>query len=133
MTPTGACDIKAGAHYGRCRSLPDAAPYACPFARLLPALVIGISAILLSACSDGDARLRSSPNFQMGYEDGCAAATQQGADLRNRIVQDPTLYKTDESYRTGWSNGFSSCRTTNTPPGTEPGANPLGGPLPGTH
>jgi hypothetical protein len=69
----------------------------------------------------------------MGYSDGCAAATQQGADLRNRIVQDPTLYKTDAAYRAGWSNGFESCRTTNMPAGTQPGGNPLGGPLPGTH
>jgi hypothetical protein len=80
-----------------------------------------------------DAKLRQSPNFQMGYSDGCAAATQQGADLRNRIVQDPTLYKTDPAYRAGWSNGFESCRTTNMPAGTQPGGNPLGGPLPGTH
>ena len=80
-----------------------------------------------------DAKLRSSPNFQIGYSDGCAAATQQGADLRNRIVQDPTLYKTDPAYRAGWSNGFESCRTTNMPAGTQPGGNPLGGPLPGTH
>jgi hypothetical protein len=102
---------------------------------LLPALAITLVGI--AACGSGggleDARLRKSPNFQQGYEDGCASATQQGADLRDRLVQDPTLYKTDDTYRTGWSNGFSTCRTTNTQPGTQPGANPLGGPLPGTH
>ncbi len=105
--------------------------------RWLPALTVAAPAICLSACSifggAQDAKLRSAPNFQMGYSDGCAAATQEGADLRNRIVQDPSLYKNDADYRTGWSNGFASCRTTNTPPGTQPGANPLGGPLPGTH
>lgn len=98
-------------------------------------MIIAVPAILLSACGifGSDAKLRSSPNFQMGYEDGCAEATQQGADLRNRIVQDTALAKTDESYRAGWSSGFDSCRTTNTPAGTEAGGNPLGGPLPGTH
>jgi hypothetical protein len=95
-------------------------------------IVVGISACG-SAGGLQDAKLSKSPNFQQGYEDGCASANQQGADLRNRLVRDPELYKADDAYRTGWSNGFSTCRTTNTPPGTQPGANPLGGPLPGTH
>jgi hypothetical protein len=90
----------------------------------------------LSGCSmfgsAEDAKLRKSPNFQMGYEDGCAAANQQGADFRDRIVQDKQLYKTDDAYRTGWSNGFSTCRTTTMPYGTQPGASPIG-PPPGTH
>ncbi|HEY5047700.1 MAG TPA: hypothetical protein VII49_06775 [Rhizomicrobium sp.] len=98
----------------------------------------GICFFGLSACGAlgggmEDARLRKSANFQQGYEDGCASATQQGADLRGRLVQDDSLYKADAAYRTGWSNGFSACRTTNTPAGTQPGSNPMGGPLPGTH
>ena len=98
---------------------------------------IAVLALTASACSmfgGGEmAKLRKSPAYQQGYEDGCASANQQGADLRNRLVQDPTLYKTDEAYRAGWSSGVSLCRTTNAAPGTEPGGNPLGGPLPGTH
>jgi len=103
--------------------------------RLAP--VLAILAVCLSSCGvfgdAQDAKLRKSPNFQIGYGDGCAAANQQGADLRNRIVQDPALYNADASYRAGWSDGFASCRTINTAPGTQPGGNPLGGPLPGTH
>jgi len=91
----------------------------------------------LSACgifgSGEDSKLRNSPNFQSGYRDGCGDANQQGADLRDRTLRDDTLYKTDAAYRAGYSNGFSVCRTTNTPAGTQPGANPLSGPLPGTH
>jgi hypothetical protein len=79
------------------------------------------------------AKLHKSPTFREGYEDGCASGNQQGADLRDRLVKDPDLYKSDETYRTGWSNGFSACRTSNSAPGTQPGADPLGGPLPGTH
>lgn len=99
-----------------------------------------LTALLLAgvgACSSEggprDAKLRQSPNFQQGYEDGCASANEEGADFRGRLVQDPTLYKADAAYRTGWSNGFRNCRTSNAPPGTPPGSNPLGGPLPGTH
>lgn len=89
----------------------------------------------LSACSSGleGAKLAKSPNFQQGYDDGCATANEQGADFRGRQVRDEALYKADPDYRGGWSSGFSSCRTTNTPPGTQPGASPLSGPLPGVH
>jgi hypothetical protein len=103
--------------------------------RLLPIAMIAITTA--SGCSmfggPEQAALHKSPNFQSGYEDGCASANQQGSDLRDRLVQDKGLYQTDEAYRTGWSNGFSACRTTNTPPGTEPGGNPLGGPPMGAH
>ena len=91
-------------------------------------------ALVLSACgsTDGD-KLAQSPNFQPGYADGCASANQQGADFRDRQVRDEALYKVDESYRAGWSSGFSSCRTTNMPTGTQPGANPLSSAVPGSH
>jgi hypothetical protein len=98
-----------------------------------------LAAILLTtaACSmfgnAEDEKVRHSPNFQQGYEDGCASANQQGADFRDRQVKDPTLYKTDDAYRAGWSNGFSSCRTTTTPNGTQPGSNPLNGAIPSPH
>jgi len=98
---------------------------------------IAAMVFMLAACSPfggvEDAKLRDAPTYRQGYEDGCASANQQGADLRNRLVQDSTLYNTDASYRAGWSSGVSICRTTDTAPGTEPGGNPLGGPLPGTH
>ena len=54
---------------------------------------------------------RKSPDFQQGYEDGCASANQQGADLRNgQVAGRGYTYKADDAYRTGWSNGFSSAR-----------------------
>jgi hypothetical protein len=80
-----------------------------------------------------DRAVRKSPSFRAGYDDGCAAANQQGADLRDRIRRDPTLYKTDDVYRAGWSNGFQTCRTTTTPLGASPGASPIPDPVPGSH
>lgn len=103
-------------------------------ARTLATVLLGLG---LAACgmfgSAEDAKLRKSPDFRSGYSDGCADANQQGADLRDRSVRDEALYKTNEAYRAGYSNGFSVCRTTNTPAGTQPGANPLSGPVPGPH
>ena len=83
--------------------------------------------------SPQDRAVRKSPSFRAGYDDGCAAANQQGADLRDRIVQDPMLYKTDDVYRAGWSSGFQTCRTTTTPLGASPGASPIPDPVPGSH
>lgn len=102
---------------------------------VLPALALVIFATFGCSSSGGleDPKLAKSRNFQQGYDDGCATANEQGADFRGRQVRDETLYRSDSVYRSGWSNGFSSCRTTNTPPGTQPGASPLGGPLPGVH
>lgn len=93
-----------------------------------------VIALVLSGCgSTGGQKLADSPNFQSGYADGCASANQQGADFRERQIRDEALFKVDESYRAGWSNGFSSCRTTNMPTGTQPGANPLSSAVPGSH
>jgi hypothetical protein len=99
---------------------------------MIAALVLTASACSMFGGAE-NAKLRKSPTYQQGYEDGCASANQQGADLRDRQVQDPTLYKSDQAYREGWSSGASLCRTTNTAPGAQPDGNPLGGPLPGMH
>jgi hypothetical protein len=102
--------------------------------RRLP--IVAAVALTAQACAvfgdAEDSKIRHSPNFQQGYEDGCAAATQQGADLRDRQVRDPVLYKTDDVYRAGWTNGFSSCRATNAT-GTQAGSNPLSGAEPAPH
>jgi hypothetical protein len=93
--------------------------------------------VLLSGCaifgSSKDRALRNSPDFKEGYEDGCAAATDQGADLRDRPVGDEGLYKNDTTYRAGWSSGFRTCRRTDMPPGTSPADNAIHVPEPGSH
>ena len=99
--------------------------------------LVALAATAMAGCglfgSAQDRAVRKSPSFRAGYDDGCAAANQQGADLRDRIVKDPTLYKTDAVYRAGWSSGFQTCRTTTTPLGASPGASPIPDPVPGGH
>ncbi|HEX4160390.1 MAG TPA: hypothetical protein VHY79_18130 [Rhizomicrobium sp.] len=85
----------------------------------------------LAGCAGGDPALRKNPSFQEGYEDGCQAATDQGADLRDRTVGDKQLLKSDDAYRAGYSNGLSMCRRTNSEAGTLPGTNPPLVPGPG--
>jgi hypothetical protein len=78
-----------------------------------------------------DRALRNQPDFKEGYEDGCAAATAQGADLRDRPVGDKALYANNATYRKGWSSGFQTCRRTDLEPNATPGDNPVRLPGPG--
>ena len=75
--------------------------------------------------------MEKDPNFRDGYEDGCAAATKQGSDLRDRPVGDKQLYANNETYRTGWSRGFQTCRRNDLEPNAMPGDNPVRLPGPG--
>jgi hypothetical protein len=101
--------------------------------------IIGFAALalVLAGCSifgsAKDRAARNSPDFREGYGDGCAAATDQGADLRDRPIGDTSLYKSDETYRAGWSSGFQTCRRTGMQPGASPGDNPIHDPVPGAH
>jgi hypothetical protein len=94
-------------------------------------------AIVLAGCAVlGGAKeraLQNNPDFRQGYEDGCAAATDQGADLRDRQHGDSELYKADDVYRAGWTSGFQTCRRTDLQPGAQPGDNPVSVPGPGAH
>ena len=99
------------------------------------AFVLCVLALALQACAlFGDSRdraLRSNPSFREGYEDGCASATGQGSDLRNRPVGNPGLYKGDDTYRAGWSNGYETCRRSDVAPGVSPGNGAINLPGPG--
>ena len=96
---------------------------------------LGIAALALTGCAvlgdSGDRALRSNPSFRQGYEDGCASATDQGADLRGRPDGDPELYKGDDVYRAGWSNGYQTCRRTDLNPGVAPENGAISVPGPG--
>ena len=56
-----------------------------------------LSSVLLSGCmffeTSADRQLRHQPNFRVGYEDGCATATNEGANMRyGDTVRDDALY-----------------------------------------
>jgi len=96
-------------------------------------VAVGLLALALAGCvmlgDSKDRALRKSPNFQQGYQDGCDAATAQGADLRDRPVGSPQ--KGDDVYRAGWSNGYQTCRGTNSIPGAAPDTGTINMPGPG--
>lgn len=81
--------------------------------------------------SSKDRAMQKDPNFREGYQDGCAAATYQGSDLRDRPVADKRLYADNEAYRAGWGSGFQICRRSDVTPNAMPGDNPVTLPGPG--
>lgn len=75
---------------------------------LLPlALLLG-----LPGCSSAARRAqRTSPDYRVGYDDGCASATTQGANrTKDSTVRDDEAYRSNPAYRTGWGTGFNACR-----------------------
>lgn len=91
-----------------------------------------LSALLLTGCMFYETKqvrtLRHEPNFRLGYNDGCATATNEGADMRHGdMIRDDALYDADKAYRVGWANGHSACQRmapTNQSQGVLPDANP---------
>jgi hypothetical protein len=81
--------------------------------------VVTLLVLSLGGCAvfggPADKALRRSPSYRDGYQDGCAAANDQGSNLRTGPLTDNGLYKTDSVYRTGWGNGYQTCRRIQTP------------------
>jgi len=97
--------------------------------------ILALVALCLCGCGllggPADRALRRTPSYRDGYQDGCAAATDAGTNLRDGPVTDNALDKTDAIYRHGWANGYQTCRSTLTSPTNMPGSNPILNPSPG--
>ncbi len=98
-------------------------------------LLSALAMLLLTGCvffdTPADRAVRHDPNFRVGYDDGCATATDEGADMRHGdMVRDDALYESDKAYHAGWAAGHSACRRmapTGQANGPLPDANPGGG------
>jgi hypothetical protein len=90
----------------------------------LDLMLLSLAACSMIGCA-GERALQKQPSFKEGYEDGCAAATAQGSDLRDRPVGDKDLYANDPTYRQGWGSGFQTCRRTDLEPNATPADNPI--------
>jgi hypothetical protein len=105
-------------------------------AQIFRIAVLTLASASLGGCiffsSPADRALRRTPAFKDGYADGCASAQQQGADFRGNLVRDDAQYNSDQTYRTGWGNGYQTCRPIEQRQNTTAGSNPLPQPDP-TH
>jgi hypothetical protein len=105
------------------------------FARRTSKVFLALALLSAAGCAVFGSReeraLQKDPNFRQGYEDGCAAATNQGSDLRDRPVGDRQLLAKDEVYRKGWTTGLHTCRRSDLEPSATPGDNSIRLPGPG--
>jgi hypothetical protein len=66
-------------------------------------------AVVLSACvTSTDDR---SPNYQLGFGDGCTTASTETAGVPREPRRNKALYELDRDYRAGWISGRAQCRT----------------------
>src|SRR3569623_2404095 len=92
------------------------------------AVLVLVMILPLAACGLFQSRetraLRRSPDYRVGYQDGCSRAGGQDANKRQEAarVRDEAQYKNNKAYRSGWDRGLNACR----------GTGYAGGPLPGT-
>jgi len=49
------------------------------------------------------------PEFQAGYQDGCASANARGTNYRGDKIRDEAAYQVSQPYRSGWGAGYSTC------------------------
>jgi hypothetical protein len=70
---------------------------------------------------------QASPDYKIGYDDGCATASTQGANARkDSTIRDEAAWQGNPAYRAGWNTGFNTCRVNQS--GGQPGT-PNRGPL----
>ena len=99
------------------------------------AIVLILLLLPLAACGlfeDKEVRtLRKSPDYRVGYQDGCNSAWGPDADKRHddSIVRDDKQYQNNRAYHVGWNRGLNACRTTSYSGGALPGTVPSG-PIP---
>ena len=76
-------------------------------------------------------KLRKSPDYKVGYQDGCNSAYGPDANKRrdDTTVRDDKQYETNRAYHVGWDRGIRACRSTGYSGGNMPGVVPSG-PIP---
>jgi hypothetical protein len=73
--------------------------------------------------------LRRSPDYHVGYQDGCNSAWGPDANKRqdDTIVRDDQQYKSNKAYRMGWNQGLNACKSSSQ---GAPQPVPSSGPIP---
>ena len=101
-----------------------------PVRRFNPLIMVPFALLLaLPGCESAAQRAqRNSPDYRVGYDDGCASAGNQGANKnKDSVVRDEQSYRSNPAYHAGWGTGFNTCRVYQ-PASNQPGA-PDRGPL----
>jgi hypothetical protein len=67
------------------------------------AILVGLSACTTTSTDD------RSPNYQLGFGDGCTTASTETAGAPRYPRQNRARYEFDAQYRAGWISGHAQC------------------------
>ena len=69
------------------------------------------SFLALSACTTStDDRNDRSPNYQLGFGDGCTTASAEGSGALREPQRNRMQYEFNAEYRAGWISGHAQCK-----------------------
>ncbi len=74
-------------------------------------LTVGVFVVcgaLLAGCGT-DPEVAKSPQYRLGYGDGCSTANSRVRGGHNKVYRNDELYKKDKIYQTGWRDGYVAC------------------------
>jgi hypothetical protein len=101
--------------------------------------LLAAALLLLGGCalfeSRADRAMHKTPEYKVGYNDGCASANAEGTGMRHdTLVRDDALYESNKAYRAGWRTGMTACRpATNPSSDAMPDIRPGGSQIPMSH
>jgi hypothetical protein len=91
------------------------------FRLLMPVTLLTLLLVLPGCESAAQRAQRSSPDYRIGYDEGCASAGAQGANTRqDSTTRDEDAYRSNPAYHAGWGAGFNACHLGQAQP-TQPG------------
>ena len=67
-----------------------------------------VLALILVACTTSTED--RSPNYQLGFGDGCATASAESAGAPRDPRRNRARFELDRDYRAGWISGHAQCR-----------------------
>ena len=68
------------------------------------------AALLIAGCESGPPpEVVNDPVYKAGYADGCQTAHSRVEGFGGTVHRNEELFKTDETYRAGWRNGYGAC------------------------
>jgi hypothetical protein len=67
--------------------------------------------LALSACNAMTTSTEDrSPNYQLGFGDGCTTASTETTGAPREAQRNRALYEFDAQYRSGWISGHAQCK-----------------------
>ncbi len=73
-------------------------------------MAAAIVAFGLLGCGGPMTMMMRTPEYELGYSEGCNSAAQQSSGRPQTPTRNEMLYSGNEDYRRGWNSGNVQCR-----------------------